>query len=325
MEFGTPLEDAMRRDLTINSLFYNVNSGLVEDYTGKGVEDLKIGIIRTPLAPFETFNDDPLRVLRVFRFAARFDFQVDQEVLSAINSQQIRDSLMSKISKERKGVEVIKSLKHPNCIRFCKLLIESSLWTEILQVPESSEELNKQFNTETKKVMFEKGVSILEGALSLDQASISGQILKSGCSGTPEFQDEATRRITICLSAVLLGFQGYGPCSQTAKLKKSSLLDYMLREELKLGKQQTKSVSQTTEGVVNLQKMIKEGILQEKVGLWVREVQGYWPHALSITSQIEEGKFQEGCSSVLKVIQESKLENFYKEKCILKVSYYLPA
>jgi tRNA nucleotidyltransferase (CCA-adding enzyme) len=51
IEFGTPSQDAFRRDLTINSLFYNINQQKVEDYTQQGVEDLKLGIIRTPLEP----------------------------------------------------------------------------------------------------------------------------------------------------------------------------------------------------------------------------------------------------------------------------------
>jgi tRNA nucleotidyltransferase (CCA-adding enzyme) len=76
--FGTPLEDALRRDLTINALFYNINTGQVEDYTEHGIEDLKAGRIRTPLNPEQTFKDDPLRILRVFRFAARYNFSCDQ-------------------------------------------------------------------------------------------------------------------------------------------------------------------------------------------------------------------------------------------------------
>jgi tRNA nucleotidyltransferase (CCA-adding enzyme) len=72
VKIGTPLEDALRRDLTINSLFYNINKKEVEDFTGKGIEDLKHGIIRTPLDPLQTFLDDPLRILRTIRFATRF-------------------------------------------------------------------------------------------------------------------------------------------------------------------------------------------------------------------------------------------------------------
>lgn len=57
MEFGTPEQDAYRRDFTVNSLFYNINKGVVEDLTGKGLDDLRAGIIRTPLPPMETFLD----------------------------------------------------------------------------------------------------------------------------------------------------------------------------------------------------------------------------------------------------------------------------
>ena len=57
MQFGTPEQDAYRRDFTINSLFYNINEGHVEDFTGQGISDMKLGIIRTPLPPKETFLD----------------------------------------------------------------------------------------------------------------------------------------------------------------------------------------------------------------------------------------------------------------------------
>ncbi|KAK6939769.1 Poly A polymerase, head domain [Dillenia turbinata] len=64
MRFGTVEEDAYRRDLTINSLFYNINSGCVEDVTGRGIADLESGKTVTPLPPKDTFLDDTLWVLR---------------------------------------------------------------------------------------------------------------------------------------------------------------------------------------------------------------------------------------------------------------------
>lgn len=77
---GTPLEDAEWWDLTINAMFYNIQEGKLEDYTGKGFEDLKEGIARTPLEPYKTFKDDPLRILRTIRFASRFDLKVAPEI-----------------------------------------------------------------------------------------------------------------------------------------------------------------------------------------------------------------------------------------------------
>ena len=89
IDIGTPEEDAYRRDLTINSLFYNINEKKVEDFTGKGIEDLKNGTIRTPLEPLQTFLDDPLRVLRTIRFATRFDFHIIDEIYEAAKDPRV--------------------------------------------------------------------------------------------------------------------------------------------------------------------------------------------------------------------------------------------
>jgi tRNA nucleotidyltransferase (CCA-adding enzyme) len=83
IQIGTPTEDAFRRDLTINSLFYNISERKIEDFTGLGLQDLKDQRIRTPIDPTKTFFDDPLRILRVFRFAARFGYQVDPETMKS--------------------------------------------------------------------------------------------------------------------------------------------------------------------------------------------------------------------------------------------------
>ncbi|KAL9449484.1 hypothetical protein AB3S75_011417 [Citrus x aurantiifolia] len=106
MRFGTAEEDAYRRDLTINSLFYNINTSSVEDLTGRGIVDLKHGKIVTPLPPKATFLDDPLRVLRAIRFGARFDFILDEELKKAAASDEVKAALAAKISRERVGTEI---------------------------------------------------------------------------------------------------------------------------------------------------------------------------------------------------------------------------
>ena len=73
---GTPLEDALRRDFTINSMFYNINERRLEDLTGRGLSDLNNQLIETPMDAHQTFIDDPLRILRGFRFAARLGFKL---------------------------------------------------------------------------------------------------------------------------------------------------------------------------------------------------------------------------------------------------------
>jgi tRNA nucleotidyltransferase (CCA-adding enzyme) len=90
MRFGTAKEDAERRDLTINSLFYNLEKDCVEDFTGMGIDDIRNGIIRTPLNSIDTFMDDPLRVLRAVRFAARLDFKITPEVKNAMMDERVK-------------------------------------------------------------------------------------------------------------------------------------------------------------------------------------------------------------------------------------------
>lgn len=94
IEIGTPLQDAMRRDLTINALFFNINTEKIEDFTEKGLSDLRDGICRTPLEPLQTFLDDPLRTIRSIRFANRFEFKIDPKILDASKDPQVKESLL---------------------------------------------------------------------------------------------------------------------------------------------------------------------------------------------------------------------------------------
>jgi tRNA nucleotidyltransferase/poly(A) polymerase len=111
MEFGTALEDALRRDATINALFYNLNESRLEDFTERGLDDMKKKIIRTPMEPYQTFKDDPLRVLRLIRFASRLGYQIESETETAMQNEDIGIALKLKISKERVWAELDKMLR----------------------------------------------------------------------------------------------------------------------------------------------------------------------------------------------------------------------
>lgn len=105
--FGAPLEDALRRDFTINSLFFNVRTGKIEDWTGRGLDDLlRRRLVVTPVDPHVTFHDDPLRVLRAIRFAVRLDFALDASIVEAAKSKRVHRSLHAKVSRERVGKEL---------------------------------------------------------------------------------------------------------------------------------------------------------------------------------------------------------------------------
>jgi len=81
--FGTPEEDAFRRDFTINALFYDIGTFSIIDYTG-GLEDLRAGVVRSIGEPSERFHEDPVRMLRAIAMAARLDFQIDPPIDAAI-------------------------------------------------------------------------------------------------------------------------------------------------------------------------------------------------------------------------------------------------
>ncbi|KAF9787018.1 hypothetical protein BJ322DRAFT_1053244 [Thelephora terrestris] len=133
--FGTPLVDALRRDITINSLFYNVHSRSIEDYTEKGLDDLRDGLIRTPLAPRETFLDDPLRVIRTIRFSSRFGYELAQELKDSAASQEIQSALAQKISRDRVGEEVDKMMRGRDPLHAIQLIHELGLYSSIFWTP----------------------------------------------------------------------------------------------------------------------------------------------------------------------------------------------
>ena len=83
--FGTPEEDAFRRDFTINALFYDIGTFSIIDYTG-GLEDLRAGIVRSIGDPTERFHEDPVRMLRAIAMAARLGFTIDAPIDNAIGN-----------------------------------------------------------------------------------------------------------------------------------------------------------------------------------------------------------------------------------------------
>src|SRR5678815_3927877 len=81
--FGTPEEDAFRRDFTINALFYDIGTFSIIDYTG-GLQDLRDRLVRCRGVPTERFQEDPVRMLRAVAMAARLDFRIDPPIETAI-------------------------------------------------------------------------------------------------------------------------------------------------------------------------------------------------------------------------------------------------
>jgi poly(A) polymerase len=118
IEMSTPLEDALRRDFTINGMFYDPLENVIHDYV-QGQEDIHHGVIRTIGNPHDRFFEDRLRMLRAFRFSSRFSFRIDSETQEAIRENA--DKLFPAVAMERVWQEFNKMAAYP---RFDQAIVD---------------------------------------------------------------------------------------------------------------------------------------------------------------------------------------------------------
>ena len=129
VEFTDIQGDVSRRDLTINALFYDIDTGEVVDLVG-GVEDIKNGVVRTVGNPEDRFKEDKLRVMRAIRFAGRFGSELDPATDAALK----RDASLGGISGERIRDEFIKGLNSSKTTKhFLEMLEKYGLFKFIFQ------------------------------------------------------------------------------------------------------------------------------------------------------------------------------------------------
>ena len=128
--FGTPSEDAHRRDLTINGLFYDISTFAIIDYVD-GFEDLKNGVIRTIADPEHSFREDPVRMLRAIRHATRLGFEIEPKTRRALASE--RDEIL-KANDARLLEELYKDLSSGRSRAFFEELHRSG-FLELLIAP----------------------------------------------------------------------------------------------------------------------------------------------------------------------------------------------
>lgn len=131
VEDGTLEDDQLRRDLTINALSWCLNPeefGLLHD-PFEGIQDLKKKIIRTPIDPEKTFDDDPLRMMRAVRFATQLQFEIEDKAMAAIRKMSGRLSI---ISSERILDELNKIILSPKPSIGFTLLLKTGLLGQFL-------------------------------------------------------------------------------------------------------------------------------------------------------------------------------------------------
>jgi tRNA nucleotidyltransferase/poly(A) polymerase len=139
VNFSTIDKDVLRRDLTINALFYDIDKEIVVDLVG-GVKDLLDKIIRTVGNPLDRFGEDPLRKMRALRFASRLGAKLDPEVQAALSKDEFKDykpeESLGIVSKERIRDEFLKSIekaKVPSA--YLQWLSDYGYWVFIFPAP----------------------------------------------------------------------------------------------------------------------------------------------------------------------------------------------
>ncbi|XP_071711109.1 CCA tRNA nucleotidyltransferase, mitochondrial-like isoform X2 [Rutidosis leptorrhynchoides] len=286
MKFGSAEQDAYRRDLTINSLFYNINTFSVEDFTKRGLDDLKSGKIVTPLPPKETFLDDPLRVLRAIRFSARFEFKMVEELKIAAADKDVKSAISDKISRERIGHEVDLMVSGNQPVKAMAYIQELGLFWVVFTPPPNCD-------------------PVTSGQHDKDCVDFMNTAWKQMCDIECTSSDEQRR---LCLYASL-----FIPLSKTVyidnKKKTVPVVNYIFRNSLKLKASdaddvmrlhnavekflslipfvlsseedlQTCDVSWETE-FIDVPVLLKKRIL---LGLLMREIKDFWRAALMIAT-----------------------------------------
>lgn len=122
-QWGTPEEDVLRRDFTVNGLFYDARDHSIIDFVG-GWEDLKKNILRSIGDAEARFKQDPVRMIRLLKFRARFGFQIDPQARNAL--LKCREEIL-KSSEARILEEILRMLESGASAPFINLLKESGL------------------------------------------------------------------------------------------------------------------------------------------------------------------------------------------------------
>jgi poly(A) polymerase len=190
--FANAEADALRRDFTVNGLFYDPLTQKIHDWVG-GETDLRARIIRTIGAPEERFGEDHLRLLRAVRFAARLNFEIESRTFAAIQTLAPKIKL---ISAERVRDELIKLFAPPEANRMNRLVDErigGETAPDVCPPQQSNNPTIQQSSSPAARgLVLLRGSGLLEHILPELAATV-------GCEQSPDFHPEGSVFNHLCL------------------------------------------------------------------------------------------------------------------------------
>ncbi|MFZ1865783.1 MAG: polynucleotide adenylyltransferase PcnB [Polyangiales bacterium] len=200
--FGEPHEDAIRRDFTINGLFYDLERGEVIDFVG-GVADLEEHLLRTIGDPNVRFREDPVRILRAIKFSARLDMGLDPDVYDAMVRHR---SDLQRAAAPRVLEEILRFLRGGAAQRSVFLAWDAGVLSEVL--PEVACFLDDDVEGAALTFGRLKAVDSLaaEDHLPCDAVLLAALLLGpidealEGTSDVPTVYEEFVRELTLRLS-----------------------------------------------------------------------------------------------------------------------------
>jgi poly(A) polymerase len=167
VEYGTTIEgDLHRRDFTVNAMALELTAATPAfiDPHG-GVDDLQRGILRTPGTAHDSFDDDPLRMMRAARFAAQLGFALDAEVLTAMTNMRERIGI---VSAERVRDELVKLIMSPRPRIGLAILVETGIADLVLpELPKLRLEIDEHHR---HKDVYEHSLIVLEQAMMMEES-----------------------------------------------------------------------------------------------------------------------------------------------------------
>ena len=162
VEYGKDiLGDLARRDFTVNSMALELTGEAPEFIDPfNGLADLAKKVLRTPGKPNDSFNDDPLRMMRAARFASQLDFEIDDGVISSMKELSSRIAI---VSAERVRDELTKILMSPNPRTGITILVDTGLAEiSIPEIPKLRLEVDEHHH---HKDVYEHSITVLEQAI----------------------------------------------------------------------------------------------------------------------------------------------------------------
>ncbi|OHT07619.1 polyA polymerase family protein [Tritrichomonas foetus] len=304
IRIGTPYEDSVRRDITINCLYFNINTKKVEDLCD-GIPDLIGSVARTPIDPFLSFGDDPLRILRTFRFASRFNLTVSENIMKAASSRL--KELQTKVTHPRIEMELHKALNGPDPFNYIKRLIDSNLFYFIFD--EFHEwNLNEQQVIERTRISKE----IISNLFNSNNSSTS---MINFANTFSQIFNNADNRYSIALATVYYSLADFENVPDPVKKSKNiSALECAIVRRIHATLDVFKCANKTILASKSLDSIINN-VNRVTVGQWLMNVGEFWPLSYSICFDNAKLSFFENI--LIPFIEAEKLDGVWKLKPII--------